>query len=309
MGYRKNKDGIQEYYYNYSEKKSTIIQEDWFKGNGYKQNQYPDAFYKHVENELKPPMKAYWAMLIDGDGTLTDKYISIELTAREPIQYLADLYGSSISLIQYPNNDAWNDLYITKLTGKRFFHFIKFICPYASEKKQHFIKIINKKEPNYHPPKIPMDFKKDPGQIITHMGMVAGLFDGEGSVGIKITIGKYKTKTMGTRIYSTLNQWIHFTNTNIRLLRKIKKILESWPFTFKPKIYTDKNKSLGKNGDLEKLTYKLGIPVPQQTLFMSLFSPLLMIKEKKQLDRFKALKMIDKRFFTSGKWKKKRKAS
>ena len=247
-------------------------------------------------------------MLMDGDGVITNEKISISLTEREPVQYLADLYGSSISLVQYRKSE-WSDLYVTQLTGKRFFHFIKLICPYLSEKKQRSIEIINKKEPNYHPPKIPMNFRKDPGQISTHMGMVAGLFDSEGSVGIKPGTQLYKSKNKGIRIYNRLTQWIHFTNTNLRLLRKIKKILESWPFTFKPKIYTDKNKSLGKNGDLKKLRYKLCIPVPQQTLFMSLFSPILMIKEKKQLDRFKALRMIDKRFFTGGKWNKKRKAS
>ena len=87
MGYRKNKDGIQEYYYDYSGSKSTIIQEDWFKENGYKVDQYPDAFYEHVENELKSPMKAYWAMLMDGDGGIRkDREIEIKLTSREPIQ-------------------------------------------------------------------------------------------------------------------------------------------------------------------------------------------------------------------------------
>jgi len=308
MAYKKNKDGIQQYYYNCPSSKHTQIQEDWFKENGYKQNQYPDAFYEHVENELKPPLKAYWAMLIDGDGTITNLSIEIKLTTREPVQYLADLYGSSIGLIQFLGKDEWNDLYITKLTGKRFFHFIKLICPYASEKKQHLIKIINKKEPNYHPPKIPMDFKKDPDQIITHMGMVAGLFDGEGSVGIKPSILKYKSKTKGIRIYNKLTQWMHFTNTNLRLLRKIKKILESWPFTFRLKIYNHQGKILSKNGKLQKRKYQLTIPTHQHLLFMAMFNPFLMIEKKKQVDRFKALKMIDKRFFTGGKWNKKEKA-
>ena len=310
MGYRKNKDGVQEYYYNWTSSKSTIIQEDWFKENGYKLDQYPDAFYEHVENELKPPLRAYWAMLMDGDGTVVDTYIEIKLTTREPIQYLADLYGSSLSFIQHSEKKEWSDLYVTRLYGKRFFHFVKLICPYASEKKQHLIKIINKKEPNYHPPKIPMDFKKDPGQISIHMGMVAGLFDSEGSVGIKHSRQKYKTKTKGTRFFNTLTQWVHFTNTNLRLLRKIKKILESWPFTFKPKIYNHQEKTLTKNGKLQKRKYKLQIPAHQHLLFMALFNPILMIEKKKQqVDRFKGLKMVNERFFTSGKWNKKKKAS
>ena len=308
MGYRKNKDGIQEYYYDYSGSKSTIIQEDWFKENGYKVDQYPDAFYEHVENELKSPMKAYWAMLMDGDGGIRkDREIEIKLTSREPIQYLADLYGTSLSIIQTPGKSEWRDLYKTSLSGKRFFHFMKLICPYMSEKKQQVIKIINKKEPNYHPPKIPMDFRKYPGQITHHMGMVAGLFEAEGSVGIKHTVQKNKTKTKGIQFYNIITQWIHFTNTNLRLLRKIKKILESWPFTFKPKIYKDVCKLLKKNGELQKPRYKLMIPSAQQTLFMALFSPILMIKEKKQLDRFKALKLVDEHFLTKKKQNKKQK--
>ena len=295
--------------------KSIIVQEDWFRENGYKLNQYPDDFYKHVEDELKPPIRAYFAMLIDGDGSISDRknkggvYMQIELTTREPIQYLADVYGSSISVRQHQNNDAWRDMYSTRLQGKRFHHFAKLICPYMSEKKQHLIKIINKTEPNYHPPKIPMDFKKDPGTITTHMGMVAGLFDSEGSVGIKTAVKKYKGKN-GVRLYNVLIQWIHFTNTNLRLLRKIKKILESWPFTFRPKIYKHQDKKqLKKNGELKKIAYKLQIPTNHHLLFMALFSPILMIEEKKQVDRFKDLKMVNERFFTGGKWSSKRKAS
>jgi hypothetical protein len=38
MGFRKNKDGISEYYYKKYEKKQTIIQKDWFKENGHGSN-------------------------------------------------------------------------------------------------------------------------------------------------------------------------------------------------------------------------------------------------------------------------------
>ena len=165
------------------------------------------------------------------------------------------------------------------------------------EKKHIALKLINRKEPNYHPPKIPMDFRKDPGSISTHMHMVAGLFDTEGSVGIKPSYSKYQSKKKGLRIYSSLNQWIQFTNTNLRPLRKIKKILESWPFIFKLTIRKDMSRLFKKNGDLQKQRYKLTVPSGQHRLFMKLFSPLLMIKKKKQEGRFDDLAEIDKRFF------------
>ena len=52
-----------------------------------------------------------------------------------------------------------------------------------------------------------------------------------------------------------------------------------------------------KNGDLQKQRYKLTVPSGQHRLFMKLFSPLLMIKKKKQEGRFDDLAEIDKRFF------------
>ena len=142
-----------------------------------------------------------------------------------------------------------------------------------------------------------MDFRKDPGSLLTHMNMVAASFDTEGSVGIRIDKRKYKTKTEGTRIYNSIKHWIHFTNTNLRFLRKIKKILESWPFTFKLTIREDTSRLFKKNGELQKQRYKLTVPTGQHRLFMKLFSPLLMIKKKKQVDRFDDLAEVDKRFF------------
>ena len=232
MTWRKNADGVAKH-------KQQVIQKDWFKENGYKQNCYPDDFYESINNELTPPRRAYWALAIDGDGTIFSKKhslrVKIELTDREPIQFLADLYGASISRVQYSNR-IWKDNYIITLFGKRCLHFLRLICPYMTEKRKHATQLINIFDPNYHPPKIPMNFRKYPELITTHMGMVAGLFETEGSVGIKVATTKYKSKTKGTRFYNSFNQWIHFTNTNLYPLRKIKRILESWPFIFKPKI-------------------------------------------------------------------------
>ena len=169
--------------------------------------------------------------------------------------------------------------------------------------------MINEEDPGYHPPKIPMNFKKYPGLITIHMGMVAGFFDTEGSVGIQARVTAYKTKTKGTQFYNSLNQWIHFTNTNLRPLRKIKKILESWPFHFTPTIYRDNSKMLDKKGKLQKVRYKLKLPNSQHRLFMAMFGPIIMIGAKRQLDRFDDLAFVDKRFFQSGKWNKKKRKS
>ena len=125
------------------------------------------------------------------------------------------------------------------------------------------------------------------------MGMVAGLFETEGSVGIKVATTKYKSKTKGTRFYNSFNQWIHFTNTNLYPLRKIKRILESWPFIFKPKIHKDSHRLLKKNGELQKSKYKLIIPRAQHLLFMAMFAPFMLMQRKKNyLDKLKIRKQI-----------------
>ena len=300
MAYRKNKDGSFSYYYKEAPRKQRIIQPDWFKEHGYKTDQFPEEFWTYVDEQLTPPRCGYWAIATDGDGTISwarNHCVEIALTSREPIQYLADLYGVSLSYVSFPTEPNWKNMYRVSLTGKRAHHFAKKICPYMIEKKHIALKLINRKEPNYHPPKIPMDFRKDPGSISTHMHMVAGLFDTEGSVGIKPSYSKYQSKKKGLRIYSSLNQWIQFTNTNLRPLRKIKKILESWPFIFKLTIRKDMSRLFKKNGDLQKQRYKLTVPTGQHRLFMKLFSPLLMIKKKKQESRFDDLAEIDKRFF------------
>ena len=296
MPYKKNADGVAAYYYKKRKQKDRVIQKDWFAENGYKKDRpYPVDFYKYVERTLTRPLRAYWAFMTDGDGSIDHKYgrVKVQLTAREPIQYLADLYGTSISLCQFPEEKTYKDSYIVRLNGQRAFHFIKMICPYMIEKKHLALFLINQKEPNYHPPKIPMNFKKYPELLKIHMAMVGGFFDSEGSVGIKIRTQKWKTKTKGIRFYNSFTQWIHFSNTDLRPLRKIKKILESSPFIFKPKIYTATRKKLNKKGELQKLTYELAIPAPQHLLFMELFAPYMLIGHKKDwLEKFHMKKQI-----------------
>ena len=294
MAYRKNKDGSFSYYTKKYTRTQHIIQKDWFKVN-----QYPKEFYEYVERKLSPGFRAYWALAIDGDGNVHERKknknnheVSFSLADREPVQYLADLYKSSISLITFPS-EAWRDVYRVSLQGQRCFHFLKLICPYMIEKKQAVINMINRKEPNYHPPKISMNFKKHPELLTLHMGMVAGFFDTEGSVGLQLYIQKRKTKTKGIRRHSIYNQWLHFTNTDLRPLRKIKKILETLPFTFKPTITVDKTKLLKKNGKPQKLRYKLSIPNNQHILFLALFEPIIMIQRKSAvLERLKLKKRI-----------------
>ena len=301
MAWKKNADGVAAYYYKKVTNKSHIIQKDWFKEHGYKrgEDQYPEAFYEHIEKTLTPGRRAYWALMTDGDGSISlDRRqirVRIGLTAREPIQYLADLYGTSISLTKSSgySGEILKDTYKISLTGKRDLHFLYLICPYMVEKRKKATQLINLTDPNYHPLKIPMNFKKYPGLIEIHKGMVVGFFESEGSVGIKSRTVKIKTKTKGTRFYSGLTQWIHFTNSNLRPLRKIKKILESSPFTFKPKIYEDKHRGVKKNGERQKTKYKLYIPNTQHLLFMTLFAPLMLMQDKKDwFEKFHMKKQI-----------------
>jgi len=300
MGFRKNKDGVQEYYYKKYEKKQTIIQKDWFKENGHKRDTFPEDFFRHIESELTLVWLGYWAWAIDGDGALffkkgeTNKSVGISLAEREPIQFLADLYGSSISVIEFLSEE-WQPSYRVYLTGKRCHHFLKLICPYMTEKKQEALRIINETEPNYHPPKVPMNFRKDPGSIMPHMGMVGGWFDTEGSVGIKPVEQIYKSKRKGTRVYASLHQWVYFASTNLPSIRKIKRILESWPFPFKPTIYTHQDTALNKDKKKVKKKYQLYLPVSQHLLFMKMFAPWILLSCKRNYaDKFERKRDIYK---------------
>jgi len=301
MAYIKNSDGIQQYYYKKAKTKQKIIQKDWFKDHKYTpRNTFPPNFFEDIEKILTPERRGYWAYAIDGDGCISlDKKrkkvgVTIPLNDREPIQQLADIYGSSISVIEYPEEN-WESTYKTALGGERGRHFLRLICPYMTEKRNKATYCINIFDPTYHPPKISMNFRKNPSLINPHMGMVAGFFDTEGSVGIKIRAQKRMTKKFGERIYSFLDPWLHFSNTDLRPLRKIKKILETWPFNFKSIIRVKRKGCLKKNGEECKTVYALHITQRQHLLFMKMFSPSILITRKREYaDKFELKKKIYK---------------
>ena len=298
MPFRKNADGISQYYYEKLESKQKIIQKDWFKEHGYKRDTFPPQFFENVEKTLK---RGYWACAIDGDGWIyvfkkNIKFeVGIMLKDREPIQELADIYGVSFSRKDF-KNENWAPSYITRICGKRALHFLRLICPYMTEKRKKATQAINMFDPNYHPPKISMDFRKNPDLVNPHMEMVAGFFDTEGSVGIRIREQKRITKKFGEGIYTSLDPWVNFDNTDIRPLRKLKKLLETWPFTFKPTLYANKAaKQTKSNGENVKTSYTLNIPQPQHLLFMKMFSPWILITRKREYaDKFELKKRIYK---------------
>ena len=301
MAWKKNADGIPQYYYKPQDSIQKSIQKDWLLEHKYKKGEFPPKFFENVEENLTPGRLGYWAYAIDGDGWIymssgsrNGFEVGIKLKDREPIQELADIYGISISRIDYKNGN-WASSYITKIHGKRALHFLRLICPYMTEKRKKATQIINHFDPNYHPPKISMNFRKNSDLLNFHMGMIGGFFDTEGSVGIEIGTKKYKTKKLGDRVCTFLRTWVHFSNTDLRPLRKIKKILETWPFNFKPEIYKAKRKSLGKDGNRLKNAYKLQIPAKQELLFMKMFSPWILITRKRNYaDKFERKKRIYK---------------
>ena len=300
MAWKKNADGILEYYYKKEKDKQRIIQKDWFKENGYKKETFPPQFFEIIEKTLK---RGYWAYAIDGDGWIHEyskkhsrnKFeVGIKLKDREPIQELADIYGASISRKDY-KNENWESQYVMKMYGKRALHFLRLICPYMTEKRKKATQVINYFDPNYHPPKISMDFRKNSDLIGPHMESVGGFFDTEGSVGMKTATIKYKSKKSGDKYYYILRTWLHFTNTDLRPLRKIKKILETWPFNFNPRLYGSKSTSLNKDGKSCKKTYKLQIPPRDHLLFMKMFSPWILITRKREhADKFESQRQIYK---------------
>ena len=301
MAWKKNTDGRWEYIYRPQKTLTKIIQQDWLKEHRYKPGQYPPKFFENIEKELTLIERGYWAYAMDGDGDITRLgkkgtaiRVRISLTDREPIQRLADLYGTSISCKKIINED-WKSLYVVQIYSERAFHFLCLICPYMTEKRKKATQLINIFDPNYHPPKISMNFKQNPDMINPHMGMVAGFFDTEGSVGLRIQRTKYKTKDLGERIYSSLAGWVEFSNTDIRPMRKIKKILETWPFTFKPKLDSCVRKNITKNKGVCKIEYKLRIPTNHHLLFMKIFSPWILITRKREYaEKFERKKQIYK---------------
>ncbi len=141
MAWKKNTDGMQQYYYKKEKDKQRIIQKDWFKENGYKRETFPPQFFEIIEKTLK---RGYWAYAIDGDGWIHIHKkgrveVGIKLKDREPIQELADIYGASISYKSFENKD-WKPCYIIKLYSKRALHFLRLICPYMTEKGRKRLK-------------------------------------------------------------------------------------------------------------------------------------------------------------------------
>ena len=301
MAWKKNIKGENQYYYKPQKSKSKQIQKDWLKEHGYKPGKFPPKFFENIEENLTPARLGYWAYAIDGDGTInlpgtgdSNHRVAIYLKDPEPIQELADIYGISISRLEFLTEN-WAPLYTTKLSGKRALHFLRLICPYMTEKRKKATEYINIFDPAYHPSKISMNFRKNSDLILPHMGMIGGFFDTEGSVGIRIENKKYKTKKFGDRVTTSLNCWVNFTNTDIRPLRKIKKILETWPFNFKPIIYTEKSKNINKDGKHDKNKYKLYIPTEQHLLFMKMFAPWILITRKREYaEKFERKKEIYK---------------
>ena len=301
MVWKKNSEGKSQYYYKPTKVNTKIIQKDWFKEHKYKQGTFIPNFFEDIEQILTPIRRGYWAYAIDGDGciSLRKKTKKIEvilnLKDREPVQQLADIYGTSISVREYPEEN-WEPSYGTSLSGERARHFLRLICPYMTEKRKKATQVINIYDPTYYPPKISMNFRKNPDLINPHMGMVAGFFDTEGSVGIRIRERKAMTKKFGKRIYTWLDPWLDFSNSDIRPLRKLKKILETWPFNFKTALRTEKKRKgrLSKGKDA-KVAHKLTISQHQHLLFMKMFSPWILITRKREYaDKFELKKKIYK---------------
>ena len=204
MSWKKNINGENQYYYKPYKSKTKQIQQDWLNEHGYKRNTFPPQFFENIEEQLTPRQLGYWAYAIDGDGCINRRLdgknkelsVVISLTDPEPVQELADIYGTSISRTEFLT-ESWATVYKTKLSGKRALHFLRLICPYMTEKRKKATQAINMFNPNYHPPKIQMNFRQNPDLLEPHMGMVGGFFDTEGSVGIRIQ----KKKTHDKKVW------------------------------------------------------------------------------------------------------------
>ena len=293
MPWKKNIGSNDEYYYKPIKTKERIIQQDRLKEHGYKTGQFSPKFFENIEKELSLTERGYWAYAIDGDGCVGKNHnglrVKIALSDPEPIQHLSNIYKTSISVAEYLEDERHKPSYITRLYGKRAIHFLRLICPYMTEKRKKATQLINIFDPNYHPAKIPMNFLKYPGLILAHMGMVGGFFDTEGSVGIKVRIQKLKTK-----IYHCLTGWINFSNSDPRPIRKIKKILETPPFSFKSTFHRfSERPRKRKNGKKCKVMYRLDILASHHLLFMKMFSPWILITRKRDYaDKFERKKQI-----------------
>ena len=296
MAWKKNAEGKSQYFYKPTKTKSKTIQKGWFNELKYKKEEFPPEFFENIEEKLTSLRRGYWAYAIDGDGCINRHVkrirVIMSLKDREPIQQLADIYGTSIYFTEYPEEN-WEPTYKTQLYGRRAIHFLRLICPYMTEKRKKATECINIFDSNYHPPKISMNFRQNPNLIDPHIGMVVGLFDTEGSVGIKAREYKRITKKFGERFYTSLFPWIDFSSTDTRPLRKIKKILETSPFNFNSVLRVKRKGILKKNGEEGKILYALTISPHQHLLFMKIFSPWILITRKRNYaEKFELKKQV-----------------
>jgi len=274
-----------------------VIQKDVFKrmGTNSRGLDLNGPFFKKIEAQMSNEEWGYQAGMADGDGHFRQPNemnkigYELKLCDREPVQFLADLYGTSLSVITYPKNKNYQKAYRTMLYGQRALHFMTAVCPLLIEKRKPVTKLINQVAPDYHPPKIAMDLNS----IGSQLGYIAGFFDSEGSVQCRKA---YKKKNK--EVY--IQRWVNLYNTDPRPLKKIQRFLTTPPIKWDKKnvpILIDKKEKLmdlKKNGEPRKVLYQLRILVPHQLTFMALLNPLLKIKRKaNKLDAFKTLRSID----------------
>lgn len=270
-------------------KKSVIIQKGFFRNNKIETLKH----LKKIDNLMSDEFWGYEASMADGDGTFVDstkgkdrwRYI-LELTDLGPVKQLADLYGTSISKCGHVNKNK-SDIFVTRLGGWRGLHFMLKVCPLLIEKRTHVTTIINKKLPNYHPPKIGMTLEN----IGLHVGFLAGALDAEGSANC------YVSSMMHQRKGSYMKLTMNITNTNLRFLKKIQKFLTTLPFKWTLKdipISVSHSKQKNKNGELCKTSYVLLFSRKTQGVMAAMLLPLTQIKRKREnLKKFLLLRDVD----------------
>ena len=264
----------------------TILQQDIFKTQHKNTSRMTleDDFFTGIEEQMSEGEWSQQAGMGDGDGTFTDRNnykgqgasYKLWLKDREPIQFLADLYGASVSLI-HSENYKRKDLYVVVLYGVRAIHFMIKVCPYLIEKRKKVTSLINYKFPEYTPPKVPMHL----GNLSLMMGYTIGFFDSEGC----IMFNKKKLKS-GNIHY---DRRVFFTNTDIRPLKKIQRFLTTKPFNYKTVSIT----SYKKEGNKRK--YVLYVGTKHHASFLAIHEPIFQIERKrKKIEKFKMYHKISK---------------
>lgn len=277
--------GASDYRYKYDKTKSFIYK----RGINFRHHKLTPEEWERWDSSMTPSRAAYFAGLFDGDGSFSYRrknslHAYIKLQDLEPLESLHEIYGATIYGLSQPFNPKHKTLYKVSLHGVVANHFMQCVCPWLSEKRKLVTNLLNKRLPNYHPYKVPFPIKdKFIGSLTPLMCYVAGFFDAEGSAIIHLN---KKNKKLYPRI--------NFTNTELRPLKKLKKFLETWPFTFRPTINTTQSKGKRKDGSLNKRSYKLLIPHSQHLLFMKMFSPIMHLERKKRAThRFEILRTVD----------------